>query len=246
LFSEKAAYRSEHFKPLKNPVVLPTPDDKEQQKALAETAEPHLDGNPQIDRPLFVQFCANDPDALLAAAKIVQPYCDAVDLNLGCPQGIAKRGNYGAFLQEDWDLIYRLIHKLHLNLDVPVTAKMRVLDTKEKTLEYAKMILSAGASILTVHGRQRDQKGHWTGLADWKIIRYLRDNLPKETVMFANGNILQYGDLQKCLDTTRPSSRHRHLSARKAENTGEVATVLVVTAQTQSSAAISTSSTGTS
>jgi tRNA-dihydrouridine synthase 1 len=202
LFSEKAGYRGEHFKPLKNPVILPTPADKEDQKALAANAEPHLDGNPQIDRPLFMQFCANDPDALLAAAQIVQPYVDAVDLNLGCPQGIAKRGNYGAFLQEDWDLIFRLINKLHLNLDVPVTAKMRVLETKEKTLEYAKMILSAGASILTVHGRQRDQKGHWTGLADWDIIRYLRDNLPKETVMFANGNILQYGDLQKCLDAT--------------------------------------------
>lgn len=202
LFSEKPGYRGEHFKPLKNPVVLPTPADNEKQKAISENAQPHLDGNPQIDRPLFVQFCANDPEALLAAAKIVQPYCDAVDLNLGCPQGIAKRGNYGAFLQEDWDLIYRLINKLHLNLDIPVTAKMRVLETREKTLEYAKIILSAGASILTVHGRQRDQKGHWTGLADWKIIRYLRENLPKETVMFANGNILQYGDLQKCLDAT--------------------------------------------
>ena len=202
LFSEKPGYRGEHFKPLKNPVVLPTPADNDKQKVQSEGAQPHLDGNPQIDRPLFVQFCANDPEALLAAAKIVAPYCDAVDLNLGCPQGIAKRGNYGAFLQEDWDLIYRLINKLHLNLDVPVTAKMRVLETKEKTLEYAKMILSAGASILTVHGRQRDQKGHWTGLADWKVIRYLRENLPKETVMFANGNILQYGDLQKCLDAT--------------------------------------------
>jgi tRNA-dihydrouridine synthase 1 len=202
LFSEKPGYRGEHFKPLKNPVVLPTPTDTDKQKAQSEGAQPHLDGNPQIDRPLFVQFCANDPEALLAAAKIVAPYCDAVDLNLGCPQGIAKRGNYGAFLQEDWDLIYRLINKLHLNLDIPVTAKMRVLETKEKTLEYAKMILSAGASILTVHGRRRDQKGHWTGLADWKVIRYLRENLPKETVMFANGNILQYGDLQKCLDAT--------------------------------------------
>jgi len=202
LFSEKPGYRGEHFKPLKNPVVLPTPADNDKQKAQSENAQPHLDGNPQIDRPLFVQFCANDPEALLAAAKIVAPYCDAVDLNLGCPQGIAKRGNYGAFLQEDWDLIYRLINKLHLNLDIPVTAKMRVLETKEKTLEYAKVILSAGASILTVHGRQRDQKGHWTGLADWKVIRYLRENLPKETVMFANGNILQYGDLQKCLDAT--------------------------------------------
>ena len=30
------------------------------------------------DRPLLVQFCANDPDMLLAAASIVAPHCDGV------------------------------------------------------------------------------------------------------------------------------------------------------------------------
>ena len=79
---------------------------------------------------------------------------------------------------------------------------MRILETKEQTLEYAKMILSAGASILTVHGRRREQKGHNTGIADWSMIRYLRDNLPADTVLFANGNILNAGDVKACLDAT--------------------------------------------
>ena len=199
MFGEKANYRDSHFQPLKS--TIPSPPDHYHVSQLSDS-ERYLDGNPAFDRPLTVQFCSNDPEDLLTAAKHVAPFCDAVDLNLGCPQGIAKRGKYGAFLQEDWDLIARMIKKLHEELDVPITAKMRVLETKEKTLEYAKTILNAGASIITVHGRRREQKGHNTGLADWGILRYLRDNLPKDTVMFANGNILQHEDIQACLDAT--------------------------------------------
>jgi len=42
------------------------------------------------DRPLIIQFCANDADTLLEAALIAQDHCDAIDLNLGCPQVIVK------------------------------------------------------------------------------------------------------------------------------------------------------------
>ena len=203
LFADSPKYRASHFLPLKPPLALAQPGDIEQQKTIDSEADAYLDGNPTVDRPLFVQFCANDPECFLEAAKIVQPYCDAVDLNLGCPQGIARRGHYGSFLQEDWDTVHKLIRTLHEKLDVPVTAKMRILDTKERTLEYAKMILDAGASIITVHGRQREQKGHNTGVADWSVLRYLREQLPPDTVIFANGNILQHGDIQQCLGETK-------------------------------------------
>ncbi|KAK6441141.1 tRNA dihydrouridine synthase [Oleoguttula sp. CCFEE 5521] len=201
IFSQNLKYREDHFRPRKAAAATENLT-AERSEADSGQADWHLDGNPSLDRPLFMQFCANDPALFLEAAKHVQPYCDAVDLNLGCPQGIAKKGRYGAFLQEDWGLIYKLINTLHKELDIPVTAKFRIQETREKTLEYAKMILSAGASIITVHGRRREQKGHNTGLADWEMIKFLRDELPKETVIFANGNILQHGDIQKCMDAT--------------------------------------------
>jgi tRNA-dihydrouridine synthase 1 len=192
LFKETAKFRDEHFQPKRSSL---TSKERDEQRAW-------LDGNHERDRPLFVQFCANKPEELLEAAEYVAPYCDAVDLNLGCPQGIARSGHYGAFLQEDWDTIHSMISRLHRDLSIPVTAKMRILETREKTLEYARMILSAGASILTVHGRRREQKGHNMGTADLSVIRYLRDNLPPETVLFANGNILNSSDIEACLAAT--------------------------------------------
>jgi tRNA-dihydrouridine synthase 1 len=197
MFTETTKFRDAHFQPLRTSLTT-----QSSPNTTYSPSDLYLDGNPRIDRPLFTQFCANNPTELLNAAKYVAPFCDAIDLNLGCPQGIARKGHYGAFLQEDQSLIYSLINKLHTELSIPVTAKIRILDTKEKTLEYAQNVLKAGASILTVHGRTREMKGHKTGLADWSVIRYLRENLPAETVLFANGNILRKEDITRCLKET--------------------------------------------
>ncbi|OAY77827.1 tRNA-dihydrouridine(16/17) synthase (NAD(P)(+))-like [Ananas comosus] len=152
------------------------------------------------DHPLFVQFCANDPDILLEAAKVVEPYCDYVDINLGCPQRIARRGNYGAFLMDNLPLIKSLVQNLSINLHVPVSCKIRIFPSLEDTIAYAKMLEEAGCSLLAVHGRTRDQKDQKKIQADWDAIKAVKDAL--KIPVLANGNIRHMGDVYSCLDHT--------------------------------------------
>jgi tRNA-dihydrouridine synthase 1 len=152
------------------------------------------------DRPLFVQFCANDPNTLLKAAQMVEDQCDAVDINLGCPQGIARKGHYGSFLLGEPELIGRMVENLAKNLKVPVTCKIRILPKEEDTMHLVKTIVNAGCSLLTVHGRTKEQNKQKVGKCDWDMIRKIKQsvNIP----VFANGGIYNYEDAIKCLEYT--------------------------------------------
>jgi len=157
----------------------------------------------QEDRPLFAQFCGDDPSTLLAAAQqLPAGTFDAVDLNLGCPQGIARKGHYGAFLLSERDLLEGIVRKLDTNLPVPVTVKMRLVSTGDlqDTLALASALEAAGASAICLHGRTKEMKGQSTGPCDWDAIAALRRRV--SVPLIANGGIQTYEDATRCLQAT--------------------------------------------
>ena len=162
------------------------------------------------DRPLVAQFCGNDPDLLLQAARRVQDRVDAVDLNLGCPQGIAKRGNYGAFLlpgdaateAAKTALLVRIVATLHAGLTVPVTCKIRVLSSFDATLRLVLALQAAGCAVLTIHGRRRDCLKERVGPTDWETIARVKAHPAVTLPIVANGGVACFEDVAACAAAT--------------------------------------------
>ena len=152
---------------------------------------------------MIVQFAGHDPQTMLQAAKLVEDKCDAVDINLGCPQGIAKRGRYGAFLMEELELLHDIVKTLSSQLKVPVTCKTRIYKDFDRSIRLCETLVNAGASMLTIHGRTREEKGQLVADADWDMIRRIKEHFGNRVPIIANGGISNMDDVNKCLDYTK-------------------------------------------
>ena len=88
------------------------------------------------DSPLVVQFCGTDPATLAAAARLAEPHCAAVDLNLGCPLPGAHEGGFGAYMlgPERRSLLLSIVAAMSEAVEIPISCKIRLLGTVEETV----------------------------------------------------------------------------------------------------------------
>ena len=154
----------------------------------------------RLDRPLIAQFAGDDPYTVVKAALYVHDQVSAVDLNLGCPQKIAKRGNYGAYLLPDKKKVISVLDAMVRNLNCPVTAKIRRLPSEAETIELCQEIESIGVKMITIHGRTVESSKQYTGPADWDIIRTIKQSVSIPVI--ANGGISCRADALRCLAET--------------------------------------------
>jgi len=129
------------------------------------------------DRPLIAQLAGDDADTLISAGKHLENEVTAIDLNLGCPQKIAKRGRYGAYLLPDVKLVQSILTRMVNELKCPITAKIRIFSSLEDTLALCRMVESCGVQLLTVHARTVEQNKQFTGEANWDFIKHIKNEV---------------------------------------------------------------------
>lgn len=154
----------------------------------------------RLDKNQIAQFAGDDPEYLVKAGKMIQDQVVAIDLNLGCPQKIARKGNYGAYLLPKTELVVSLLTAMVQELDVPITAKLRVLPTEYATLKMVEAVEKCGVQMITLHGRTAEASKLFTGPVNWDIIRKVKQSV--SVPLIANGGISCKADVERCLDLT--------------------------------------------
>ncbi|XP_041349092.1 tRNA-dihydrouridine(20a/20b) synthase [NAD(P)+]-like [Gigantopelta aegis] len=152
------------------------------------------------DRPLIVQFAANNPQDLANAAEIISPFSDGIDLNCGCPQRWAMAEGYGACLIDKPQLLYDIVHETKSriqNPDFTVSVKMRIHSDIRTTVDLCQKLEKTGVSWITVHGRTKDQH-HQPANVD--AIRLIKENVNIPVV--ANGDIKSLDDVTRVAKET--------------------------------------------
>eukprot|EP00752_Nemacystus_decipiens_P010312 g9187.t1 len=147
---------------------------------------------PALERGRVVyQVGTGDAAHALRAAQHVERDVAAVDVNMGCPKKFSLQGAMGAALLKRPEIAADIVGTLRKNLSVPVSAKIRLLDTPSNTVEFAKRLEKAGACALTVHVRRVEDKP--ASKARWEELRAVVDavNIP----VIANGDVYTRADM---------------------------------------------------
>ena len=142
------------------------------------------------------------------------------DLNLGCPQDIAREEHFGAYLigKKDWPLVQDIgklvdgiplsflalntsqVSSLSRSLSVPVSAKLRLCSPVSSTLALASNLEASGAAFLALHARHPSARRRRQGAADLSVVKTLVEGIGVPVV--SNGNVRTWEDVSQNAEYT--------------------------------------------
>jgi nifR3 family TIM-barrel protein len=157
--------------------------------------------------PIGVQLFDHRPAAMADAARRAEAAgAFLIDINMGCPvRKIARKGG-GCGLIQHPELAARIVEAVASAVSIPVTVKTRLAWTGSEpssqrtaaAIAWCQQLEEAGARLLTLHGRSREQG--FRGTADWTAIAAVKREL--RIPLIANGDLRSPADVLRCLAIT--------------------------------------------
>lgn len=150
--------------------------------------------------PKAAQIFGCDPAVMRAAceSEALAPF-DLIDINMGCPMPKIVKNGEGSALLENLPLAEKVIAAC-VKSGKSISVKFRIGVTEEKKIaaEFAKLCESAGACMITVHGRTRERI--YAGAPDYEQIAAAKAAVSIPVI--ANGGIWSKSDAEKMLART--------------------------------------------
>ena len=121
------------------------------------------------ESPMAIQLFGREPAFMAEAARMIESgeYRGAsqilppaaIDINMGCPVPKVVGNGEGSALMREPALAAEIVREIKKAVNLPVTVKIRAGYTNDNrnAPEMAKMLEDAGADLICVHGRTRQQ-----------------------------------------------------------------------------------------
>jgi len=149
--------------------------------------------------PHVVQIAGCEAQWMKRGAEIAYDAgADIIDINMGCPSKRVTNGYAGSALMRVPDEALKLIEAVVAATPLPVTVKMRLGwdEDSMNAADLARRAVDAGAQMITVHGRTRQQ--FYKGEARWELVRPVVEAVDVPVVV--NGDIVDLAAAREALN----------------------------------------------
>ena len=143
--------------------------------------------------PCAVQIFGKEPEIMAYAAEKIagglaggEPPA-AIDINMGCPVKKIYSNGEGSALMKSPELIEKIVRAVSNSVSLPTTVKIRTgIDSEHiNAVECALAAEAGGASLITVHGRTREEM--YSGAVNGDVIKAVKNSV--KIPVIANGDI---------------------------------------------------------